>query len=484
MEEHLLQRQLEDYVQNGPYPLHMPGHKRRMAPGPGLPFSWDVTEVPGTDDLHDAGGILAQAMARTADLYGARRTWYLVGGSTVGILAGIRALAPFGSTVLCARNCHKSVYHAIELGGLSVEWLVPPVDGDFRIYGSVPPEAVEAALDRCPRAKCVILTSPTYEGVISDVKAIADLCHRRGVPLLVDEAHGAHLGLFPDFPDGAVKAGADIVVQSAHKTLPSLTQTAWLHLAGPLADPDEIERQLDVFETSSPSYPLLASLDGCTGLLRSRGRELFAAWSACLKAFEAATADLEHLRLMGDRPACFGRDPSKLLVNCRGTGFTGPSLAAALRSRFSFETEMACGENLLAMTGMADSREALERFAEALHVLDRECKPVPADRRPVLPPPGPAHCTIAQALAMPSEPAAPEQALGRVAAEYVWAYPPGVPLLAPGEEITEGFLEAAEALAQTGTALRHTGGTGGDYRCVKIQPRPLVPQTGKNSPVG
>lgn len=468
MEEAILQRQLEAYAQTGPYPLHMPGHKRRMAPGPGLPYGWDVTEVPGTDDLHDARGILAQAMARTAKLYGAKRTWYLVNGSTVGILAGIRALAPYGSTVIAARNCHKSVYHAMELGNLSVEWLVPEVDETFGIYGSVSPAAVAAALDRCPQAKCVILTSPTYEGILSDEKTIADLCHRHGVPLLVDEAHGAHLGLFPGFPGGAVKAGADVVIQSPHKTLPSMTQTAWLHLAGPLADPEEIERQLDVFETSSPSYPLLASLDGCTGLLLDKGAALFAAWRSRLDRFEAATADLTRLQRMGDRPAFFARDPSKLLIGCRGTSFTGPSLAEALRTRFGFEPEMACGENLLAMTSPADAEDALDRFAEALHVLDRECSPAPSSGAPALPPPGPAHCTMAQALAAESEPVSPDHALGRVAAEYVWAYPPGVPLLAPGEEITEAFLEAAAHLEQTGTALKHTGRKGGIYRCAKI----------------
>lgn len=466
MEAAVLQRELEEYVQNGLYPLHMPGHKRRIPPGPGLPYQWDVTEVSGTDDLHDAQGILARAMDRTARLYGAMRTWYLVNGSTCGILAGIRALAPYGSTVLCARNCHKSVYHAVELGNLSVEWLVPAVDPAFGVYGSVAPETVTAALERHPEARCVILTSPTYEGVLSDVKTIAALCHRRGVPLLVDEAHGAHLGLFPGFPDGAVKAGADVVIQSAHKTLPSLTQTAWLHMAGPLADQEEIARQLDVFETSSPSYPLLASLDGCTGLLLNRGAEWFAAWRERLSRFEAATADLNRLQRMGDRPAFFDRDPSKLLIRCGGTRFTGPSLAEALRTRFGFETEMACGENLLAMTSPADAGDALDRFAQALHILDREAGPVSATPEPMLPPPGPARCTIAQALAMPAEQVPPAQALGRVAAEYVWAYPPGVPLLAPGEAITEAYLAAAAHLEQTGTALKHTGGNGGMYCCV------------------
>lgn len=142
----------------GMYPLHMPGHKRRVAPAEGLPYAWDVTEVPGTDDLHDASGILADAMARTARLFGAKRTWYLINGSTCGILAGIRALAPHGSTVVAARNCHKSVFHAAELGELDVRWITPPVEPEFGVFGSVPPQAVERALKEAPHARCVILT--------------------------------------------------------------------------------------------------------------------------------------------------------------------------------------------------------------------------------------------------------------------------------------------------------------------------------------
>ena len=192
MKNPTLQQQLET-LSAARYPLHMPGHKRRVRPAPGLDcYAWDLTEIDGADDLHDADGILADAMARTAALYGARRCWYLVGGSTVGLLAGIRALAPFGSTVIAARNCHKAVYHAIELGHLAVHYLTPPADPQFGVYGSVRPADVAAALDVEPGAKCVILTSPTYEGVLSDVRSIAEICHARGVTLLVDEAHGAH----------------------------------------------------------------------------------------------------------------------------------------------------------------------------------------------------------------------------------------------------------------------------------------------------
>lgn len=442
------------------YPLHMPGHKRRVPPAPGLGCAaWDLTEIDGADDLHDAGGILAAAMARTAALWGAARSWYLVGGSTVGLLAGIRALAPRGSRIIAARNCHKAVYHAIELGGLDARFVTPPVDGAFGVYGSLPPAAVAAALDACPDARCVVLTSPTYEGVLSDVASIAALCHARGVPLLVDEAHGAHylpLAAAHGWRGGAVAAGADLVVQSAHKTLPSLTQTALLHLAGPLADAAEVERQLDVFETSSPSYPLLASLDGCTGLLAAHGDAWFAAWRVRLERFDAAAAGLRRVRLLCHgadplraHPGFYGYDAGKLLA---GIGQAG---AAFLRGR-GWEPEMVCGPNLLAMTSPCDEEDALDRLAADLWALERSGLPLPAPGAALLPAPGAARRTIADALLLPACPLPAARAAGRTAAEYVWAYPPGVPLLAPGETVTPEFLSAAAALEASGTRLRHT----------------------------
>ena len=324
---HLLQSQLQSYASSGLYPLHMPGHKRRVVPAPGLPAGWDMTEVPGVDDLHDADGILADAMARTAALWGAKRTWYLVNGSTCGILAAIRAaVVSSGRTaVICARNCHKSVYHAIELNRLTAHWLVPPVDPAFGIYGSITPAMVADALRACPDAAAVILTSPTYEGVLSDLAAIAALCHAANVPLIVDEAHGAHylpLAAAHGWQGGAIAAGADVIIQSPHKTLPSLTQTALLHWNSSFIPPQELERQLDVFETSSPSYPLMASLDGCTGLLAEHGDAWFAAWRARLQRFSGAVRPLHRLRVLchgmddvSAHPGFFAHDSGKILVN-------------------------------------------------------------------------------------------------------------------------------------------------------------------------
>ena len=451
--------QLKAYAAGPLYPMHMPGHKRRLG-DTSLPFAWDVTEVEGVDDLHEAEGILKEAMYRTAALHGAERSWFLVGGSTCGLLSGIRALAPRGSRILVGRNCHKAVYHAIELGSLSADYLIPPIDENFDLYGSITPSQVEAALSAHPDTACVVITSPTYEGVISDVRGIAAVCHRFGVPLLVDEAHGAHLGLFPGWPESAVQCGADLVVESTHKTLPALTQTALLHLpAGSLADPDEVERQLGVFETSSPSYPLMASLDSCTGILLDRGEELFHSWMKNLWDFDEIVKNLRHLRVLGhSAPAegFFGFDPGKLPVSTIGTRLTGTDLARILREQYHFETEMACGQLCLGMTSPADDREALLRFGQALLEIDKACIPAPVPAPTVLPKPGEAVYPIADALLLPSAGIPAELSAGRVSAESVWAYPPGVPLIAPGERITEDFLRRTRALLESGTKLYHS----------------------------
>ena len=485
-ERFILENQLKSYAAEGLYPMHMPGHKREMTPAPDLPFAWDVTELPGTDDLHEATGILAEAMARTASLYGVIHTWYLVNGSTCGNLAAIRAAVPYGGELLVARNSHKSVYHAIELGNLQAHYLMPQMDEAFDICGSVRPQQVAQMLRKYPDSKAVVLTSPTYEGVLSDVAQIAQMCHQAGIPLIVDEAHGAHLGILPEkaqhfFPKGAVQSGADLVIQSPHKTLPSLTQTAWMHLQGTLIQADEVERQLDVFETSSPSYPLLASLDGCTGILRESGEELMHMWEKRICGFSEQVRGLKYLSVMchgsdnlQNHPGFFSFDPGKILISGWKAGYTGRQLAEVFRERFGFETEMSCGDNLLAMTSLCDTEEAMQKFAQALCILDQECEENRQKRKPTgyHLTQGETVMTIARAEKLPfaevpiaeqgkgtdtgADTARQKELIGRISAEYIWAYPPGIPLLVPGERIEEEVLQQIRELTLSRTALIHS----------------------------
>ena len=230
--------------EEGSYPFHMPGHKRRTSKLPKeLPYGLDITAIDGFDDLHHAEGILRSYMEHAADVFGCDRLWYLVNGSTAGNLAAISAVAEYGDTIIVARNCHKSVYNAIFLRGLKPVWIYPDEVEEFGIHGAMRPYEVETALMEHPDAKAVFLTSPTYEGIVSNVEKIAAICHKKNVPLLIDEAHGAHFGFHPAFPDSAIHLGADLVINSVHKTLPSLTQTAILKYKalGGLIDLKQVE---------------------------------------------------------------------------------------------------------------------------------------------------------------------------------------------------------------------------------------------------
>lgn len=435
-------------------PMHMPGHKRSLlAPYlEELGAKLDVTEIHGFDDLHQPEGILREAQGRAAELWGAEESYFLVNGSSAGILAGLYACTRPGDELLLTRGAHKSIFHAIELGGLLPRFLLPPsLPGG--LFGSVSPAEVEAALEKYPKVKLVLLTSPTYEGVLSDVGGIARLCHGRGVLLMVDEAHGAHLGLGGGFPEGAVKAGADLVVQSLHKTLPSLTQTAVLHRNGGLVQPERLRHALAVFQTSSPSYLLMASIDSCVSLLREEP-SLLSRWREALTGFDQKTSNLGQIEISfrhGLPPQVFAYDPGKLILTPKsGSGYT---LKDALREKFHIELEMAAPGYALAMTGVGDTTGSLDRLAKALRELDGR---LPEGE---VPPPLP-YGHLPEQVLSPGQAAkedcrfvAPGQAAEQVAAEYVWAYPPGVPLVIPGERITT---ELAEVTSQRSGLLRST----------------------------
>jgi arginine/lysine/ornithine decarboxylase len=418
-------------------PMHMPGHKRNTALlGDDLPYSVDITEIDGADDLHDPedGGIIGSLCEKYADLYKAKSAYPLIGGSTCGILAGIRTLTKPGDSVIVARNCHKSVWHAIELCRLNPTCILPPIIEEYGICGAITAEAVEDAFTRAPDASTVILTSPTYEGVISNISAIAKVCKKHSAALFVDAAHGAHLGFsehFPDFP-----RGADIAVTSLHKTLPALTQTA-LGLVFNEKYSSRFARNLGIFETSSPSYILMSSIAKCADIL-SDSKELFDNYRALLDEFYASTKPKKLKLIKTD-------DIGKISISTRNTSFTGSSLADALRSRFRIEPEMVHSDYLLCMTSVCDTRENLAALSRAIMELDKEAELTKSKSYPSfiteLPP---AEIPLCDAvwLDLPDS--------GEISNAYVWVYPPGVPLLLPGERVTEEIKNHLQMLKNSG----------------------------------
>ena len=260
-EEELLIHRLKRYERSDMYPFHMPGHKRLKGGAEyetwfqnGMafpnPFEVDITEIDGFDNLHHAEGILKKSMEWAAGLYGADRTWYLINGSTAGLLSAVCGCVPPGGRILMGRNCHKAAYHGVYLHQLQTSYVYPQSTGEWGIQGGILPEDVEKSLKEQPDIRAVLIVSPTYDGIVSDVKEIARVVHQAGLPLIVDEAHGAHFRYSEVFPQSALELGADVVIQSVHKTLPSLTQTAVLHMKcnrsdkGFYMDMEAVERYL------------------------------------------------------------------------------------------------------------------------------------------------------------------------------------------------------------------------------------------------
>ena len=457
---------LTAYVQSQALPMHMPGHKRNADAFPfleGLGASLDITEIEGFDNLHHPTGWLRQCEEQAAALWEADRSFLLVNGSTCGILAGLRAIAeqlPPKSEVLVARNCHRSVFNAIALCGWTPRYLLPSVVTPNQIGGSLIKEDLQAALNAYPHVRLLVITSPSYEGVLSDLPALCQMAHERNILVFVDEAHGAHLGFSPKFPISALQSGADLVVQSLHKTLPSLTQTALLHLGSKRIPAQAVARQLSVFETSSPSYLLLQSIDGCIRYLKKNRHQAFAQWSAALESFDQRIRSLRALHVWGHGAEAektlpvFALDPSKLLISTHGTSLTGPQLMNRLRREYHIELEMAQSHYVLAMTGMGDTEKTLSRLAEALCDIDTSLPPrQESPATPFLWSLPQMMCPPADIFGKPCRLFSLAECLGRTAAEAVWAYPPGIPFIVPGERVEETFLVQLAQNQKSGVSL-------------------------------
>ena len=434
---------LRRYEASDYYGFHMPGHKRNTRRfGAGLPYGIDITEIEGFDDLHHPSGILKECQEEASRLYGAEETRYLVNGSTAGILSAILGCTRKGDQVLVGRNCHKSVYHAIYMNELEPVYLYPGFRPDLQLNTELSVSAVQAALNEHSRIRAVILVSPTYDGVVSDIRGIAQAAHDRGIPLIVDEAHGAHFGFHPYFPESAVRLGADVVIHSLHKTLPALTQTALLHVSGHLADRERIFRYLDMLQSSSPSYVLMAGIDRCVRLLRDGRRELFAPYVEELERLRAGLGGMEHLFLAQTKRY----DRSRLAIVTARAGMSGRELYMRLLADYHLQLEMAAGSYALAMTSVGDTREGLERLGRALREIDSRAGAPGGGTEEPDPAAGalPVNEQVFTIAGMEEEirrggriARVPlEACAGHLAASYVYLYPPGIPLAAPGERIS------------------------------------------------
>lgn len=412
--------------------FHMPGHKGAPAfPDWGDACAVDFTEVSGTGNLYTGEGPIRLAEIEAARYYGTAECHFLTGGATQGIHALLYAAVPAGGRILLDRNCHKAAAHACAMLDLTPDFVFPETLEPFGIPGRIAPDAVARALDRNPDIRTFLVTSPNYYGVIQDIPALAAVCRMRGVTLLVDAAHGAH---FPAVGRRAPTVqGAAGAVMSAHKTLNAFGQTALLLTDGAL-DGARLREGAALFGTSSPSYLLMASLDRARAALEAG--DGYARAADAVAALRARLRECTPFLPLQNQPL----DPCRLTLCTAGTHWTGDALADALYDRFGVACEMSDARNLVCIVTPADLPENLGRLDAALSALALEAEPAAwPDPLPSLPAPKRV-CTVRQAVLSPCRAAAPDQAAGMVCARPVTPYPPGVPVLWPGEEITPAHI--------------------------------------------
>lgn len=414
---------------DGSYPLHMPGHKRNYKEifDKDNLFSFDITEITGYDDLHEPEGMIRESMNFAKEYYGTQESYFLINSTTAGNLAAIAVLCNIGDKILIARNCHKSVYHAVELLGLDPVYVYPEISKEG-ICKPITKNQIEEIIIKDQKIKAAMIVSPTYEGNVSDIRGIAEVLHKKGIPLIVDEAHGAHFAYNENFPKSAVSQGADIVIQSLHKTLPSLTQTGILHLCTDCVSKQSMQKKLSIFQSSSPSYILMASIDHCIHSCANHP-ESFQQYIEMIRTIRGYLGKLEHLSLTNSD------DIGKIVISTRGTNITGPELFACLRERYKIEPEMSELSYVIAMTSICDTKEGLLKFKDALFEIDAALEEQEEE--------SPVFCWEMHEKVMKPEEASRrrkkqtdiKEAEGKVAAEFVYLYPPGIPILVPGERI-------------------------------------------------
>lgn len=523
---------LEKYIEKGTYPWHMPGHKRQ--PLEELESFWngvyahDFTEAKDLDDMHEPEMFIADSLAEMKNVYGTFATYMLVNGSTSGIMTAIHATCHRGDVILVARNCHKAVYNAICMLELEPEYIVPDYvdmrwhcgmnqamsdkmtdacgkddcetregtdirgEGDREtpertdILGDISPDKLERAIitlitdGRKPSA--VIITSPTYEGVISDIGTLAEITHRYGIYLIVDEAQGAHLN-FMEGHETAMEQGADIVIESLHKTMPALTQTSLLHVMDPKLD-ERVRRYLQIFQTSSPSYIFMQSMEKAVAF-GANNRAVFVEYGRRLEIFAEKCDSLRNIRLF--RPgvnvskndegcsACkvFDHDEGRLVFVVRpgtvdGSGqiFTGVMLADILADRYGLIVEMASVSYVICISSVVDSVDSYDILFKAIEEIDNDLEhsvivdgsramDIISGRRSAVVP--------GKAWDETSEMVPLELSVGRISGAFVYAYPPGIPVLAPGEIVDERAVCGIDTMIRSGLNV-----SGVDDGCIAV----------------
>ena len=471
---------LQRYTRLHKIPFHMPGHTGTCADqafinqlGADL-LALDLTELDEVDNLHDATHALKDAMNLAADAFGAAQSFFLVNGSTCGNQAMILAACRPGDKILVPRNAHKSVINGLIMAGVTPVYLWPEQYQQQGLTTNICPQKVRQALQTHPDIRAVLVVSPTYYGIAADLEQLAEICHGHQVPLLVDEAHGAHCHFHPDLPLSAMAAGADMAVQSTHKTLSGLTQTAMLHVNSAYIDLQRVKQVLQWVQSSSPSAILLASLDTARRQIMLKGNILL---SRLLGHARWLRATLEAAGLScilptdAGSPGFFALDETKLTLRCSDqTSMTGFEVEEHLNNTFDIQVELVGLDHIMLMLTLGTTREHVQRLAVALIDILGNVRDSTALNATVTPPPG-APLSLPplsprDAFYAPTETLPVSQVAGRLSAETLSPYPPGIPVLMAGERITTEILHFLQTFQQAGGLIN--GLTDPDLQTLRV----------------
>ncbi len=455
---------LKSYRNEKPFPFHMPGHLM----GKGLSDilkqagTLDITEIPGSDNLHAPEGVIREAQDLAAGFFGAKKTYFLVNGSTVGIHAMIHAACKPGGRILIGRDCHRSVLNAIALLDVEPVFVMPLYDTDLKMPTGYRAEDIASLLDHYPDISAVLLTRPNYYGFASPLAEIADLVHKKRIPLLIDEAHGAHFIFHDKLPKTALDMGADLCVQSLHKTLPAMTQTALLHVGKKsLIDADKVFTYLSMLQTTSPSYVLMASIDFMRETMEREGRVLYSSLYDRLSRFYERLSHLPGIHRVcvpagdnplephGNGPCC---DFTRLVLSF--DGISGFEAEAFLRTRKNIVVEMADLYHIVLIVTPYHTDEDLSALLEGLMALVQSSQAhrgVRVCQKPPMALPQ-KQMGVRAALFGKHRELSLKEAAGHISGSAIVPYPPGIPLVYPGEVISS-------ELAAYVTEILHAGGT-------------------------
>ncbi|NLM42732.1 MAG: aminotransferase class I/II-fold pyridoxal phosphate-dependent enzyme [Clostridiales bacterium] len=461
-------KSIKEYWDTQSIPFHMPGHKRgKIFKKLGLDYlmenliEMDTTEVPGVDNLHSPEEAIKEAQELAAKAFGADHTFFLVNGTTSGIYAMILSATKPGDKILIPRNAHRSVVSGTILGRLHPVYMMPEIDQYMEIAMGIKPATVEKALEQNPDASAVLVTNPTYYGACSDIEKIAGIVHKKGKLLLVDEAHGSHFIFHPKLPISAMEAGADMVAQSTHKTLTSMTGSSMLHVREGRVDIEKVKFYLQLIQTTSPSHVMLASLDLARYIMEEYGYKLL---DDCIKYSNWTRDEINSkspLYCLGqDRKNIYGIhdiDPTRITVCLKGIDLRGFKADEILRSRYNIQVEMSDFWNIVAITSIADDESSYKKFCQALLNMQSDVEEnisITEQGYPIHTP----ECIMApyEALNHEKEYIEIEKSPGHISAEMVVPYPPGIPIIMPGEYIQKDIVEYLRQCVDTGMKISGT----------------------------